>query len=232
MRCVVQYEGRLGDIIMSFPACRYLAQLGHEVFFYSHPQYRTIFDLISYARWTESPQIGSSELRYDLQIFPTRWHRFRESRKRWREFVYAIYPELEPAMHQPIVFDRSVPNSDLCQYGLPGDYVLISPYGHSQLQRPSVEWFLGTVEHTLGNCRNTFMLSEGPVKDAPLPVITASKLSHLAPLIANAREFFTINSAPSIIASVVRAKYYHVYQPDYHGQDNFEAPSQVVIHAW
>lgn len=225
----MKYELRLGDIVRMFPACKLLADAGHEVDFYTYPQYKSIFGLISYARWVGSCEPSKYDRVVDPQIFPGRYHAYRASRKHWKAFVYGLYDDIRPALDHPIVFDRSVNPGELLPYGLPEEYVLISPFGHSQIVRPSVQWMLDHVIRVVGHIRNAYLLAEEAPKSSILPVITASSLTHLAPLIANAREFFTINSSPSIIASAVRNRYYHVYLPDYDGLDDFSAPSQIVL---
>lgn len=229
MRYIVRYDQRLGDILMSLPACQHLARRGHDVQFFTAPQYRSVFQLVSYVRWTDDCQPREGECLLDLRIFPPRWNDFRTCGLSWRKFVYGLYPEILEAETLPICFDRQIPAAD---YGLPDDYTLISPFGHSQLKRPSIEWFVETVRKITGHTRNLYILSESPLVNSDFPSVTVTSLAHLPEIIRRAREFFTINSAPSIIASVVRTHYYHVYQPDYDGQDNFEAASQTVLHCW
>ena len=229
MKYLIKYELRLGDIVRMFPACRHLASQGHEVSFHTFPEYKTIFDLISYAQWVESANGDRYHRFLDPQIWPGRYLPYRQSHLRWKEFVYGLYPDIAPAVDYPIVFDRPVSSEQLGQYRLPDEYVLISPFGHSQYSRPTMEWLLDRVKEVMGHTRNVFMLSEVPVVGSRIPSVTAASLSHLAPLIANAKEFFTINSAPSIIASAVRRQYYHVYLPDFDGLDDFSAPNQIVL---
>jgi hypothetical protein len=225
----MKYEMRLGDIIRMFPACKLLADQGHEVFFYTRPEYKSIFELVTYVRWVDSPKSVAFDRFLDPQIFPGRYGRYRDSKKTWKEFAYSTYPDIEPAMHHSIVFDREVAEEALEEYDLPAQYALISPFGHSQIVRPSVEWCLAKIREIVGNTQNIFMLSDEKVESPAVPVITASNLSHLAPIIAKAKEFLTINSSPSIIASVVRKSYYHVYLPDYDGLDDYSAENQIVL---
>ena len=229
MNYLIKYELRLGDIIRMFPACKYLSDQSHKVYFYTYPEYKTILDLVSYAEWVPSPSSIPWDRFLDPQIFPDRYRHYRESKVRWKDYVYSLYPEFQPAVDHPIIFDRPIDRTALEQYQLPDDYVLISPFGHSQEFRPSVPWFLRKVRECLGHTRNVFMLSETPLANSEIPTVTASHLSHLVPLIANAREFFTINSSPSIIASAVRRKYYHIYCPDHDGLEDHSSPNQVVL---
>lgn len=226
MKYILSYEERLGDILKCLPACKFLAAQGHEVLFHCSPQYWSIFDLVSYCRpvWDET----GADRTLDLQVNPDRWHDFRKSRLKWNQFVYGLYEEIAPAVNDPVVFDKTVEPGD---YGLPESYVLLSPFGYSQARRPSLEWMIEVAKKICGADSNIYALADKPVPECPIPVITVTNLSHLAPLIAWADDFFTINSAPSVVASAVRERYFHVYQPDYSGQDDFEAPNQISLHA-
>lgn len=226
MKYIISYEERLGDIIRCLPACKFLAAQGHEVLFRCNPQYWTIFDLVSYCRPVGDEAKADRVL--DLQVNPDRWHDFRSSRLKWHQFVYGLREEITPAMNEPIVFDKAVEPGD---YGLPKDYVLLAPFGYSQARKPSVQWMVNIARKLCGTDAKLYALSDKPVPGCPVPIITATRLSHLADLIARASDFFTSNSSPSIIASSVRERYYHVYDPEYAGQDDFEAPNQIPLHA-
>ena len=85
----IKYSQRLGDIIRCLPACKYLADQGHEVFFDCLPQYHGIFEMVSYVK------VGNKGDVIDLEIWPNKYQEYRFSGKTWTEFVYA-HPEMMP----------------------------------------------------------------------------------------------------------------------------------------
>jgi hypothetical protein len=118
---------------------------------------------------------------------------------------------------------------DVSAYALPPRYCLAAPFGISQVTRVDLAWF----------ARQCLEISPGPwwvLADRGTPAlewakpIHAASLAHLPALIAGAEHFVTINSAPNIIAAGVRSSYHQVYEPGFGGQDNYDAPQQIVLH--
>jgi hypothetical protein len=227
-RVLIVFRQRLGDIVGCFPAARLLAQSGHEVDFCCFPQYHSVFRAVSYCRAVGLEALANRKdyaRVYDLEITRGEYDAYRASRKKWREYVYAKARDLAPALQEPPVFDRLPSVTD---YGLPPAYALASPFGISQVTRVDGDWFRKRCE----------ALSPGPwhvLTDRPARRIEwgtplcARALDHLPALIVGATIFVTINSAPNVIASGVRASWYQVEEPGFGGQDNYGAPGQIVL---
>jgi hypothetical protein len=220
---------RLGDIVAILPATRYLAEAGHEVDFCCYRQYHSLFDAVSYCRSVDTEVLdrkGDYRRVYDLEITRREYDAFRASRIKWRNYIYGKYPELEPARLMPPYFDRM---PSVAEYRLPEGYALASPFGISQVTKVHAGWFRQQCEaispgpwHILTDRMPGRRLDWG----TPLH---ARSLAHLPALIAGAATFVTINSAPNIIASGVRASWYKVDEPGFGGQDNYEAPGQIIL---
>jgi hypothetical protein len=219
----------LGDIVANLPAARFLAESGHEVDFCSYPQYHSIFGAVSYCR-PVGPEVlsrrGDYARVYSLEITRLEYDTWRASGMKTRDYVYGRYPELEPARSKPPFFDRMPPVEE---YRLPKDYVLASPFGVSQVTKVNARWFRQQCEAlALGPW---YVLTDGlPGRrlDWGTP-LHARSLDHLPGLIAGASLFVTINSAPNIIASGVRSSWYKVDEPGFRGQDNYDAPGQIIL---
>lgn len=228
MKYLVRCGWRIGDILMQLPALKYLSDQGHQVFVYCLPEYHSLFDLVSYASLVEGPSVGYDR-HLDLQIYPDRQPDFKRSGVRLVEYVYRLYPDIEQALRTSIVFDRD-PDDVLAQYQLSEEYFLLAPFGYSQSVKPTLEWMLSKFRELTGPRKNVLVLSDKDVPHCPCPVLTASRLSHLPSLIREAKEFFTVNSSPSIFASVVRNHYYHLFQPDWNGTHDWKSSKQTVIY--
>ncbi|MCE0482954.1 MAG: hypothetical protein LV479_01800 [Methylacidiphilales bacterium] len=229
-RVLIVYRQRLGDIVGCLPAARHLAAGGHEVDFCCFPQYHSLFGAVSYCR-----PVGPEALRhrsdydhvYDLEIRRREYDAYRASQRKWRDYVYAKYPDLEPARTLLPYFDRAPIASG---YALPERYNLACPKGISQVPSVDGEWF-----H-----RQCLALSPGPwyiltekLGSAPsswAKPLQARSLDHLPSLIAGADLFVTINSAPNYIATGVRKTWHLVYESGFCGQSNYEAPGQIILH--
>jgi hypothetical protein len=228
-RVLVVCRQRLGDIVACFPAAQLLAEAGNDVEFCCFPQYHSIFRAVSYCR-PVGPE-ALSRLKdfdrvFDVEITRLEYDAYRASGIKWRDYVYAKYPELESARNRPPKFDR-LPN--ILEYNLPPRYALACPIGISQVTRVDGHWFEQ-------QCRNVspdpwYILSGKRDEKVRWGIpLHARSLDHLPSLIAGATTFVTINSAPNIIASGVRTTWYQVYEPGFRGQDNYEAPGQIVLH--
>jgi hypothetical protein len=105
---------------------------------------------------------------------------------------------------------------------------LIAPFGYSQKYLPGLDWMVKKAVEMWGvSLDKIYILNDNPIIDCPFPVITAENLSHLAGIICHAAEFFTINSAPTFIANVVRENYYHLHDPE--GCD-WRAENKILVY--
>ena len=228
-RVLIIYRQRLGDIVGCLPAARYLAQAGHEVDFCCFAQYNSIFRAVSYCRPIGPEALdrrSDYERVYDLEITRGEYDAYRASRLKWRDYVYAKYPDLAPARDERPHFDRM---ADVSEYRLPERYDLAAPTGISQVPGVDGEWFR----------RQCLALSPGPWYILGLPdksraawgiPLHAQLLEHLPPLIGGAATFVTINSAPNLIAAGVRTSWHQVYEAGFGGQSNHDFPGQIVLH--
>jgi hypothetical protein len=226
-RVLIIFRQRLGDIVGCLPAARLLAQRGHAVDFYCFPQYYSLFYAVSYCRPVGVEALACRENYsriYDLEITRSRYDAFRASRKKWRDHVYAE-PDLAPARHESPVFDRLPSVSD---YHLPRSYNLAAPFGISQVTRVNPEWFRRQCESISSGPWHILTDRPGYRVDWGIPLYARS-LNHLPALISGAANFITINSAPNVIASGVRSMWHQVEEPSFGGQDNYDAPGQIVL---
>lgn len=229
---LIKYHYRLGDIIRCFPIARHFHLQGWTVLFECLPQYHGIFHAISYARPFDPaaglPGYVWPDKILDLQIWPSRFHAFRNSGKSWMDFVYGLYSVLGDVPRE-IVFDRmeeSAPH-------LPTEpFTLISPFGYSLVDLPPLRNVIGLARATIKN-QNCFLLAD-PMQKEMLSkagydgqIITADPLGALPKIIQRAEEFMTVNSAPAIIAGAVRKDYWHI--PTAVWQDDWDAPNRKVI---
>jgi hypothetical protein len=228
-RVLIINRQRLGDIVGCFPAARLLAQAGHAVDFYCFAQYHAIFRAVSYCRPVGPEALTRRkdyERVYDLEIPRGEYDAYRASRMKWRDYVYAKSPDLAAARTEAPVFDRLPSVAD---YHLPDGYALASPFGISQVTRVNADWFRRQCEALSPGPWH--VLTDRPGSSVPWGTpIHAHSLDHLPALIAGASIFVTINSAPNIIASGVRQSWYQVEEPGFGGQDNYDAPGQIVLH--
>lgn len=235
MKYLIFQDMGLGDILNTFPAARHLTEQGHEVHMFCDEPYRDILHLASYIHLAEvrpwSPGIGTFLPEGFDKLLEMRVHvmqpEYRGSKKRWRRFAYERYPETAGAVDHPIVFDRIPERID---YGLPKDYILLAPYGFSQSFRPSIDWWIDVIRCKMGTLDGLHVLAPISNVSPGFPVVVARRLSHLAFLIADAKAFFTINSAPTYIASAVRRSYYHVRDEGHNGQEDFVCPQQIPLY--
>ncbi len=228
-RVLIIYRQRLGDIVACLPAARLLAQAGHEVDFCCFTQYHSIFRAVSYCRPVGPDALGHRldyQCVYDLEITRREYDAYRASRRTWRDYVYAKYPDLTPARRERPHFDRMPSVAD---YELPASYALAVPTGISQVTQVNGDWFRKECERL--STGPWYVLTNRPGRRVAWGIpLFARSLEHLPALIAGASIFVTINSAPNIIASGVRDSWYQVEEPGFGGQDNYDAPCQIVLH--
>lgn len=190
----IKYSQRLGDVLRCLPACKYLADQGHEVFFDCFAQYHGVFEMTSYVK------AGHRQgLTIDLEIWPTRYEEFIKSKKTWHDFVYSN-PEINGADKENIVFDKI---DNLPAYELPEKYNLIAPFGISQTYKRNPLELIQTAAKELGK-DNIIILCPPEFQIQGLQTYTAPSIEQMVKAIRGADEFWAINSSPIIIASAVR----------------------------
>ena len=192
----------MGDIIRCLPACKYLADQGHEVFFDCLPQYHGIFDMVSYVK------AGNKGDVIDLEIWPNKYQEYRFSGKTWTEFVYA-HPEINKADPKHIVFDKL---DDKSAEGLPETYNMVAPFGISQGHKREPLQIIVEARKKCGG-DNFFVLCQDGTEIKGLKTYTAPSIPELARAIRGAEGFWSIDSGQMAIAAGVRKEKRVVYFP-------------------
>jgi len=198
----IKYSQRLGDIIRCLPACKYLSDQGHEVFFDCLPQYHGIFEMVSYVK------VGNKGNVIDLEIWPNKYQEYRFSNKTWTEFVYA-HPEINKADPKDIVFDKL---DDAPAKGLPETYNMVAPFGISQGHKRDPLQIIVEARNKCGG-DNFFVLCQEGTEIKGLQTYTACNIPELARAIRGAKEFWSIDSGQMAIAAGVRKDKKIVYFP-------------------
>ena len=194
---IIKYRERLGDVLRCLPACKYLADQGHEVLFDCYEQYHGVFGMVSYAKPLGATPWNAEVL--DLEIWPGKYAEYRRSRKTWTDFVYS-HPLIKEADKTNIILDKLDAGR---AWGLPEKYHLIAPFGISQgYQRNPLE-LIQTAAKELGK-DNIIILCPPNFQIQGLATYTASSVEQMAKAIRDADEFWAINSAPIILASATR----------------------------
>jgi hypothetical protein len=194
---IIKYQQRLGDVLRCLPACKYLADQGHEVFFDCFEQYHGVFDLVSYAKPLDKTPWDAEVI--DLEIWPNRYADFLKSKKPWHDFVYS-HPAIKDADKKNIVFDKL---DDRPAAGLPEKYNLIAPFGISQTYKRNPLELIQTAAKELGK-DNIIILCPPEFQIQGLNTYTAPSVEQMVKAIRGADEFWAVNSSPIIIASAVR----------------------------
>lgn len=190
----IKYSQRLGDVLRCLPACKYLADQGHEVFFDCFAQYHGVFEIVSYVK------AGHRQgLEIDLEVWPNKYLEYRNSKKTWTDFVYAD-PRIKDADKTNIVIDRL--GQERAE-GLPEQYHLIAPFGISQGYPRSPIQIIQEAAKELGK-EKIIVLCPPEFQIQGLRTYTAPSIEQMAKAIRDAEEFWAINSAPVCIASAVR----------------------------
>ena len=210
----IKYSQRLGDVLRCLPACKYLADQGHEVLFDCFDQYHGVFDLVSYVK------AGSKGDVLDLEIWPNRYNDFIKSRKTWHDFVYS-HPEIKEADKTNIVLDKL---DDKPAEGLPETYNLVAPFGISQTFYRNPLALIQDAVKEFGK-DNVFVLCPPDIKIQGLNTYTAQSVEQMVKAIRGADQFWAVNSSPIIIASAVRRG----KESRFWGEKN-EAEVQNVFH--
>jgi len=217
----IVYHQRLGDIINCFPAARHFASQGEEVLIECLPQYASVLDLISYAKWV-APGEGEGEI-LDFQIWPNRYNEYRNSGQSYVDFMYS-HPALV-GVDRKIVLD-CIPDGP--PPGLPDQYNLLAPLGISQgWNYPTLD-ILDKAEKLMGDfiilCERKYYFYKRHW--------TAGSVVEMAQAIKHADKFMTINSAPAILASALRQDRttYFLPQKEQWAQDNIAPwPGRVDV---
>lgn len=199
----IKYSQRMGDIIRCLPACKYLSDQGHEVFFDCFAQYHEIFEMTSYVK--AGHRQGDI---MDLEIWPNRYQEYRASGKTWTEFVYA-HPEINRAEATNIIFDKL---DDAPAKGLPKEYNMVAPFGISQGHKRDPLQIITEARKKCGD-KDFYVLCPHGIQINGLSTYTASTLIELARAIRGATEFWSIDSGQMAIAAAVRKDKKVVYFP-------------------
>ena len=212
---IIKYSQRLGDVLRCLPACKYLADQGHQVLFDCFEQYHGVFDLVSYAKPLNKIPYDAELI--DLEIWPLKYGDFLKSKKPWHDFVYS-HPEIKGAKRTEIVLDLL---DERPAEGLPEKYHLIAPFGISQSHKHNPLEIIQMAAKELGK-DNITVLCPPEVRIEGLKTYTAPTIEQLAKAVRGADEFWAINSSPIILASAVRhgkeSKFWGQKEP--HEQDN------------
>jgi len=198
----IKYSQRLGDIIRCLPACKYLADQGHEVFFDCLPQYHGIFEMVSYVK------VGNKGDVIDLEIWPNKYQEYRFSGKTWTEFVYA-HPDISKADPKDILFDKL---DDAPAKGFPKTYNMVAPFGISQGHKRDPLQIIVEARKKCGG-DNFFVLCQEGTEIKGLQTYTAPSIPDMARAIRGANEFWSIDSGQMAIAAGVRKESKVVYFP-------------------
>ena len=188
----IRYQQRLGDVLRCLPACKHLADQGHEVLFDCFPEYRGVFEMVSYVK------AGSGGEILDLEVWPNKYEAYRKSKKSWTDFVYS-HPLIKEADKTNIVLDKLDPSRAL---GLPEKYHLIAPFGISQGYRRDIPSFITNAVKELG--KDVIILCPEGVNISGLKTYTALSVPEMAKAVRDADEFWAINSAPVLLANATR----------------------------
>lgn len=203
---IIKYRQRLGDVLRCLPACKYLAEQGHEVYFDCFPQYHGVFEMVSYVRPLAELREDSEII--DLEIWPVKYAEYRQSKKTWTEFVYS-HPEIDKADKKNIILDKL---GDAPAEDLPSEYSLVAPFGISQGHKRNPLEIITEARKALGD-KNFYVLCPQEIKIFGLNCYTARSVEQLAKAIRGAENFWCINSAPMVIANAVRKDKMVVFYP-------------------
>lgn len=190
----IKYSQRLGDVLRCLPACKYLADQGHEVFFDCFAQYHGVFEMVSYVK--AGHRQGDI---IDLEIWPNRYEAFIKSKKTWHDFVYS-HSEIKGADKTNIVLDKLEPERIK---EMPEKYNLVAPFGISQSDKRNPIEIIVDARKQMGE-KDFYVLCPEGLKINGLNCYTASTIMDMAKVIRDADGFWAVNSSPVILASAVR----------------------------
>ena len=211
----IKYSQRLGDVLRCLPACKYLSDQGHEVFFDCFAQYHGVFELTSYLK--AGHRMGDV---IDLEVWPNQYEAYRKSKRSWTDFVYS-HPEIKDADKTNIILDKL---DEKPAEGLPETYNLVAPFGISQTFYRNPLTLIQDAVKELGK-ESVFVLCPPDIKIQGLNTYTAQSVEQMVKAIRGADQFLAVNSSPIIIASAVRRD----KESRFWGEKN-EAEVQNVFH--
>lgn len=194
---IIKYQQRLGDVLRCLPACKFLADQGHEVFFDCFEKYHSVFDMVSYAKPLDKTPWDAEII--DLEIWPNKYAEYRKSKKTWTDFVYSD-PRIKDADKTNIILDSLGAERAL---GFPEQYHLIAPFGISQAYPRNPLELIQIAAKELGK-DNIIILCPPEFQIQGLRTYTAPSVEQMAKAVRDADEFWAINSAPIILASATR----------------------------
>lgn len=228
MRFLFKPKPYLMDILLCFPSALYLSKSSHEVFIECPDEWRDIFLLISYAK----PWASQGEGGFD-RIFDVAPLDFGSSNSIINDFVSSSFPELSDTPKESIpVFDRKVAIPD---YGLSGEYVLVSPLGEKLATPPFADWLYEICKRRFSSYKTVVCLSYRGSGGEKVPSIKLQNISHLPELISKSSEFVTVNSAAAIIAAAYRKKPFFILMDhgnpgDIDARVNYRSFNAIPIH--
>lgn len=190
----IKYSQRLGDVLRCLPACKHLADQGHEVFFDCFAQYHGVFEMVSYVK------AGHRQgLTIDLEIWPNRYEEFIKSKKTWHDFVYSHH-SIKDADKTNIILDKL---DKAPAEGLPASYILVAPFGISQSYKRDPIAIIQDAVREFGK-DSIIILCPPEFRIQGLRTYTAPTIQDMAKAIRDAEELWAVNSSPIILASAVR----------------------------
>ena len=211
--------GRLGDILLCFPAAKFLHEQGHKVVIACLHQYHSIFDTVDYVRPAACPYNEGRVL--VMGVHPTsggsmaRYNAFRESGQKWQDWVYAQHEILSECPKGPPLFTK-LGLVNRSAYALQKPFVLVAPYGYSQVTKINPEEVIEAMRKRHPKAK--LMILNDAQGSNPAH-ITARRLSHLPDIINWAEDFASINSSPAVIAAGLGKSYLHFGQTNNNSQD-------------
>lgn len=208
MKILLIYHMRLGDILQVLAMARSLTEQGHEVYIECNQEYHSIFKICPYAQAVYPGQKPPPGFKFgwiiDLQIWPSRYHDYRHSKKKWWDFVTSIHPLLTGLPWRSPFVEPLPP--------FPVDdakkYVVIANSGYSQMPKinpQKVTDLAGKLYPNLHQLHLGTNTSHGPAS-----YYQATDLCHLAGLIKHAGAVVTINTSVDYFADLLRDHYDHV----------------------
>lgn len=229
MKILLKYHARLSEIIRIFPIAERLAKQKHSVFIETDSAFSSILGLIDYAQpWpkNKAPAEGEIDAIHDLQINPRRSHQYRTENppKKFLDFLAAEHPAIAKGVSRDINF-TTIPDIEATRqkYRLPKEYSLACPVPFSFAVQRGFSNLIPIEFHTFESWLHGTIKPRGDVHYL-IPqgfrpnrkYLAPTDLADLAPLIAGALDFATINCAATVIASArvgakkLREKWHHV----------------------
>lgn len=223
-KILLKYHQRLGDVIRVLAMARSLSEKGWEVYIECLPEYHSIFKVCPYAQAVspnQKPPPGFKfDVMLDLEIWPSKYHSYRSSQKKWWDFVTGLHPLLKDLKWRNPFVDP-FPSYPVDQAKL---YCVVANCGFSQVPRIDPEKVEALAKKLYPNLQTICLGVHA--NHGKGTYLMAADLSHLVGLIKNAGAVVTINTAVTYIADAVREKYDHIVETGNNGQDDFKSDKQ------